>query len=119
MTTQLTRRQMLIGTACTFAIAMTLRPGDAALAQPRAALGLGEVRIRDLGPGVVQFPLMSSLVVGNTLYIGSRNLQPARVIGFDLTSRTVTSRTDLDSGYAVQAMVASPDGTALYIGTLR
>jgi hypothetical protein len=119
MTNQLTRRQMLIGTACTVAIAMTLRPGDAALAQPQAALAPGEVRIRDLGPGVVQFPLMSSLVVGNTLYIGSRNLQPARVIGFDLTSRTVTSRTDLDSGYAVQAMAASPDGTALYIGTLR
>jgi len=121
MTNHLTRRQMLIGTACTVGIALALRPGDAAWAQTHDSNGLGpgEVRIRDLGPGVVQFPLMSSLVIGNTLYIGSRNLQPARVIGFDLTTRTVTSRTDLDSGYAIQAMAASPDGTALYIGTLR
>ena len=119
MTNGLTRRQMLVGTACTVALAVTMRPGDAAWGQLDTGLGPGEVRIRDLGPGVVQFPLMSSLVVGNTLYIGSRNLQPARVIGFDLTTRRVTSRTDLSSGYAVQAMAVSPDGAALYIGTLR
>ncbi|WP_404429917.1 hypothetical protein LG299_10390 [Microbacterium lacus] len=119
MTNHLTRRQMLIGTACTVAIAIALPPGGAALAQSANTLALGDVRVRDLGPGVVQFPLMSSLVVGNTLYIGLRNLQPARVIGFDLTTRTVTSRTDLTSGYAIQAMAASPDGRALYIGTLR
>ena len=119
MTNQLTRRQMLIGGACTVALALSLRPEDAAQAQVSTAAALGEVRIRDLGPGVVAFPLMSSLVVGNTLYIGSRNLDPARVIGFDLTTRTVISRTDIGSGYAIQALAASPDGTALYIGTLR
>jgi len=119
----LTRRQMLIGTACTVAIGLALRPGGAAWADARMQSGdgpePGEVRIRDLGPGVVQFPLMSSLVVGDTLYIGSRNLTPARVIGFDLTTRRVVSRTDLSSGYAIQAMVASPDGATLYISTLR
>lgn len=119
MATRLTRRQLLIGTACTVAIGLTLQPGDMARALEAGEPGSGDVRIRDLGPGVVQFPLMSSLVVGGTLYIGSRNLTPARVIGFDLSTRRVVSRTDLSSGYAVQAMVASPDGKTLYISTLR
>jgi len=75
--------------------------------------------VLDLGPAVVQFSLMSGVRVGDVLHIGSRNLTPARVIGFDIPTRTVVSRIDLPSGYSIQALAADPDGNWLYIGMLR
>lgn len=76
--------------------------------------------VTDLGPGLVQFSLMSGLLVGDTVYIGSRNMQPAGVIGFHLPSRKVVSRTALDAGPepSVQALAADPTGRYLYIGVL-
>ncbi|WP_194922611.1 hypothetical protein [Catenulispora pinisilvae] len=75
--------------------------------------------ITDLGPGVVQFSLMSGLLVGDTVYIGSRNLAPARLIGFHVPTRTVVSSTDLGSGYSIQALAADATGRYLYAGVLR
>lgn len=74
----------------------------------------------DLGPGLVQFSLMSGLLVGDTVYIGSRNMQPAGVIGFHLPSHKVVSSTALDAGPepSVQALAADPTGRYLYIGVL-
>ncbi|WP_285241851.1 PQQ-binding-like beta-propeller repeat protein [Pseudarthrobacter sp. MEB009] len=75
--------------------------------------------ITDLGPAVVQFSLMSSLLVGDTVYIGSRNLNPARIVGFHLPTGTITARTDLGSGYSIQALAADATGRYLYAGVLR
>ncbi|ALE05731.1 hypothetical protein AL755_10050 [Arthrobacter sp. ERGS1:01] len=74
--------------------------------------------ITDLGAGAEQFSLMSGLRVGDTIYIGSRNLDPPRVIGFHLPTQKVVSRTNLSSGYTIQSLAADPTGRYLYAGTL-
>ncbi|MFH8733354.1 PQQ-binding-like beta-propeller repeat protein [Streptomyces sp. NPDC017964] len=76
--------------------------------------------VTDLGPGLVQFSLMSGLLVGDTVYIGSRNLNPPSVIGFHLPSRKVVSHTTFDAGPepSIQALAADPTGRYLYIGFL-
>lgn len=76
--------------------------------------------VTDLGPGLVQFSLMSGLLVGDTVYIGSRNLNSPSVIGFHLPSRKVVSRTTFDAGPepSIQALAADPTGRYLYIGFL-
>ncbi|WP_328864200.1 outer membrane protein assembly factor BamB family protein [Streptomyces sp. NBC_00304] len=76
--------------------------------------------VTDLGPGLVQFSLMSGLLVGDTVYVGSRNLAPSSVVGFHLPSRKVVSSTDLDAGPepSIQALAADPTGRYLYIGVL-
>ncbi|WP_026555165.1 PQQ-binding-like beta-propeller repeat protein [Arthrobacter sp. 35W] len=89
------------------------------LAGPASAAPKTGVIETDLGPGVVQFSLMSGLLVGDTVYIGSRNLNPPRVIGFHVPTRTITSRTDLGSGYSIQALAADATGRYLYAGVLR
>ncbi|MEU5957215.1 PQQ-binding-like beta-propeller repeat protein [Streptomyces sp. NPDC047525] len=75
-------------------------------------------RVTDLGPGIVQFALMSGIQVGDTVYIGSRNLTPTRVIGFHLPTRKVVSQTELGHGHSIQALAADKDGTYLYAGIL-
>ncbi|WP_314213407.1 twin-arginine translocation signal domain-containing protein [Pseudarthrobacter equi] len=112
------RRQLLqtggvAGLAGAFA---SMASGPANAAKPLSASG---PQIIDLGPAVVQFSLMSSLLVGDTVYIGSRNLNPVRIIGFHLPSGRVTSRTDLGSGYSIQALAADSTGRYLYAGVLR
>ncbi|WP_157376998.1 PQQ-binding-like beta-propeller repeat protein [Agromyces sp. Root1464] len=123
MSCDFSRRQMLVlggigGLALAFGAAAPGWAAPAAGGVVGQALAAG-ARIRDLGPGVVQFPLMSGLLVGDTMYIGSRNLSPARVVGFHLPTRTVTSRTDLPSGYSIQALAADPARNRLFIGMLR
>lgn len=76
----------------------------------------GEHLITDLGPAVVQFSLMSAKRVGNILYIGSRNLEPARIVALDLASGLVVGETALSNGDTVQGMAVSPDGRILYAG---
>lgn len=112
---ELNRRTLLaLGGACgVAALSGTLS------ATPAYADDARTVTVNDLGPAVTQFSLMSGVLVGNILYIGSRNLNPPRVIGFDMTSRTVVSRTDLGSGYSIQALAVDPTGRYLYIGALR
>lgn len=91
-----------------------------AAAGPAQAAGqLGCTTVTDLGPGVSKFALMSGLLVGDVLYIGSRNLDPARVIGYHLPTRKVVSRADLSSGYSIQALAADPEGRYLYVGVLQ
>ncbi|MFJ2742898.1 PQQ-binding-like beta-propeller repeat protein [Streptomyces sp. NPDC087440] len=75
-------------------------------------------RITDLGPAVEQFALMSGLLVGDTVYIGSRNLEPTGLIGFHLPTRKVVSRTRLGTGHSVQALAVDPTGRHLYAGVL-
>ena len=93
------RRQLLqAGGVGGLAAALAAMSPGAAQAAPKQQAAGGPV-ITDLGPAVVQFSLMSSLLVGDTVYIGSRNLNPVRIIGFHLPTQTITSRTDLGSGY--------------------
>ncbi|MFJ4226373.1 hypothetical protein ACIPYV_02265 [Paenarthrobacter nicotinovorans] len=118
MSFSLNRRQLLqtggvAGLAAAFA---SMSSGTANAARPLNASG---PQITDLGPAVVQFSLMSSLLVGDTVYIGSRNLNPVRIIGYHLPTGRVTSRTDLGSGYSIQALAADPGGRYLYAGVLR
>ncbi|MFI2566543.1 twin-arginine translocation signal domain-containing protein [Paenarthrobacter sp. NPDC018779] len=118
MSVSLNRRQLLqtggvAGLAAAFA---SMSSGPANAAKPLTASG---PQITDLGPAVVQFSLMSSLLVGDTVYIGSRNLNPVRIIGFHLPTGRVTSRTDLGSGYSIQALAADSSGRFLYAGVLR
>ncbi|MFD0077883.1 PQQ-binding-like beta-propeller repeat protein [Streptomyces sp. NPDC127166] len=75
-------------------------------------------RITDLGPGIEQFALMSALQVGDIVYIGSRNLEPTRVIAFHLPTRKVVSQTVLGTGHSIQALAADPTGRYLYAGIL-
>ena len=113
------RRQLLqTGGIGGLAVALSAMSSGAAHAAPQRQTA-GGPQITDLGPAVVQFSLMSSLLVGDTVYIGSRNLNPVRIIGFHLPTRTITSRTDLGSGYSIQALAADSTGRYLYAGVLR
>ncbi|AJE83481.1 MULTISPECIES: PQQ-binding-like beta-propeller repeat protein [Streptomyces] len=76
-------------------------------------------RITDLGPAVVQFSLMSAVLVGDTVYIGSRNVDPVRLIALHLPTRKVVAGTDLGNGHSVQALAADPTGRYLYAGVLQ
>ncbi|KQM80599.1 hypothetical protein [Agromyces sp. Leaf222] len=93
-------------------------------ADPAAAAALAAGRptgptITDLGPAVSQYGLMSALLVGDTVYIGSRNIEPTGVIGFHLPTRTVTVSTEVTTGYAIQSLAADASGRYLYIGILQ
>ncbi|MFJ9693959.1 hypothetical protein [Kitasatospora sp. NPDC101183] len=100
-----TRRRLLLGTGA--AAALT------ALGLPAAAAADGP-DVTGLGPGNADFPLMSATLIGGTLWIGSRNLAPARVVGYDLATGLVTATVDLPTGTFVQGSAAS--GGALYLG---
>lgn len=77
------------------------------------------VGIADLGPGnESMFCLMSGHQIGNVLYIGSRNLHPTMVLGYDLAKRKIISRYDLGGGKFVQALTSSRDGHTLYAGVV-
>jgi len=116
----MSRRNLLqIGGAIGLAAAaVPLAGANAATAPGHRNVGWTGPVITDLGPGAEQFSLMSGLVMGDTVYIGSRNLDPPRVIGFHLPTQKVVSRTDLSSGYTIQALAADPSGRYLYAGTL-
>ncbi|MFE7512172.1 hypothetical protein ACFU8I_13285 [Streptomyces sp. NPDC057540] len=86
-------------------------PAQATPAGPRTT-------VTDLGPAIEQFALMSGILVGDTVYIGSRNLTPTRLIAFHLPTRRVVARTDLGTGHSVQALAADADGRYLYAGVL-
>src|SRR5699024_2288817 len=71
-------------------------------------------------PAVSGFPLMSSCLVEDVLYVGSRNLRPARVAAIDLTTRRTVAVHDLPTGNFVKALrsaggPARADST-LYVG---
>ncbi|MFI8258696.1 outer membrane protein assembly factor BamB family protein [Streptomyces filamentosus] len=110
------RRHLLrLGGAAALALAATPLATSAAGASAGVAAGRG-VSITDLGPGVVGYSLMSGLLIGDTVYVGSRNLTPTRVVAFHLPTRKVTAATDLGPGKFVQGLAASPDGRHLYAG---
>ncbi len=119
MSTFAINRRQLLQTGGIGGLAVALSAMSSGAAQAARPLNTSAPLITDLGPAVVQFSLMSSLLVGDTVYIGSRNLNPVRVIGFHLPTGKVTYRTDLGSGYSIQALAADSTGRYLYAGVLR
>src|SRR3954452_1201646 len=81
---------------------------EAGLSRPAAAAA--RTTVTDLGPAVVQFALMSAIVVGDVVYIGTRNVQPCRVVAYHVPTRKVIGRADLTTGYSIQALAADPTG---------
>jgi hypothetical protein len=71
------------------------------------------VEVTDLGPGVEMFTMMSSVMVGDTVYMSTRNVEPMLVVGYHLPSRTVTRVTET-VGESTQALAADPGGRFLY-----
>ena len=108
-----TRRTLLqvggVGALAAVAAAVSADPAFAAL-RP-------SVTVNDLGPGAVQFGSKSAYQFGDTLYIGSRNLEPMYVIAYHVPSATVTGYTTIPNGRSTQAICADPTGRYLYIGT--
>lgn len=88
--------------------------------RPTTTTATPTTTVTDMGPGLVQFSLMSGLLVGNTYYVGSRNMNPSLVVGLDLATRKVVSHTYLDAGPepSIQALAADPTGRYLYIGVI-
>ena len=82
---QFSRRSVIqIGAASLAAAAVASNLSSA------SAAPLNEPQVTDLGPAVVQFSLMSATLVGETLYIGSRNLDPVKIIGLHVPTGRVT-----------------------------
>lgn len=118
---RLTRRTLLTagGAAGLLAVASLATPGAAfGFASHPQRPGSGPT-ITDLGPAMVQYSLMSGVLLDGVYYVGSRNLEPAGVVGVDLTSGKVVRQTTLGTGYAVQALAADPARGRLYIGVLQ
>ena len=80
--------------------------GGAMAAEVQAAAGL---QLTDLGPGIEIFTMMSSVMVGDTVYLATRNIEPMKVVGFHLPTRKVTSVTEV-FGETTQALAADPTG---------
>ena len=119
-TTNISRRLVLqAGGAASLAAVLGLAAGQPASAATQDKPGGKATEILDLGPAVVQFSLMSGLLVGDTLYIGSRNLDPVRIIAFHVPSGKVTGQTELSNGHSIQTLAADASGRYLYAGVLQ
>ncbi|MFE7592119.1 hypothetical protein ACFU6K_22195 [Kitasatospora sp. NPDC057512] len=104
------RRQLLLGTGAVAALSVLGPPAAAAPAAP----GAHGPEVTGLGPGNSDFPLMSATLIDDTLWIGSRNLAPARVIGYHLPTGRVTATVELPTGNFVQGSAAH--GGVLHLG---
>lgn len=103
----LTRRQLL----CAGLVAGTALP---LLGAVPASAGTGpQVAVTGLGPGVQTFTMMSSVMVGDTVYMSTRNVEPMKVVAYHAPSRAVTGVTDV-YGESTQALAADPTGRYLY-----
>lgn len=119
-TSNISRRLVLqAGGAASLAAILGLAAGQKASAGAQGGPDPKATQILDLGPAVVQFSLMSGLLVGDTLYIGSRNLDPVRIIAFHVPSGKVTGQTELSNGHSIQTLAADASGRYLYAGVLQ
>lgn len=93
--------------------------GATAVSTGARPTGRKPTRITEIGPGVVQYSLMSALTLDGVCYIGSRNLEPTGLIGLDLATKTVTRTTTLQTGHSVQALAVDPVRKVVYAGILQ
>ena len=116
----ISRRLVLqAGGVASLVAAFGMAAGHPASAATSLASKPRATEVLDLGPGVVQFSLMSGLLVGDTLYIGSRNLNPVRIVAFHVPTGKVTGVTELENGYSIQTLAADASGRYLYAGVLQ
>lgn len=106
----LKRRQLLqLGTIGGLGLVLAGQ-GGALAAEGQSSTGL---QITDLGSGIDNFTMMASALVGDTLYLATRNIEPMKVVGFHLPTHTVTSVTAV-FGETTQALAADPTGRYIY-----
>lgn len=74
-----------------------------------------DVELEELGPGVFTHAIMSGLLVGETMYLGSRYLDPTRVAALHVPSGEVTSMFTLGNGLYVEGLAFDGDH-GLYAG---
>ncbi len=116
----ISRRSVLqVGGAASLAAAFGLAAGQPASASTLLGSKPQATEILDLGPAVVQFSLMSGLLVGDVLYIGSRNLDPVRIIAFHVPTGKVIGQTEISNGHSIQTLAADASGRYLYAGVLQ
>ena len=118
----LSRRTLLqAGGTVGLAAALGLAGSGAAqaVAMPAGRHGGKTTEILDLGPAVVQFGLMSSILVGDVVYIGSRNVEPVRVVAYHVPTGKVVGQTELATGHSIQTLAADASGRYLYAGILQ
>ncbi|WP_454811893.1 outer membrane protein assembly factor BamB family protein [Paenarthrobacter nitroguajacolicus] len=116
----ISRRSVLqVGGAASLAAAIGLAASQPASASTLLGSKPQATEILDLGPAVVQFSLMSGLLVGDVLYIGSRNLEPVRIIAFHVPTGKVIGQTELTNGHSIQTLAADASGRYLYAGVLQ
>ncbi|GAA1708472.1 hypothetical protein GCM10009809_00900 [Isoptericola hypogeus] len=113
LSSPLSRRALLqLGAAGGLALAGTA-------AAPSASAGQGllaaapSVRVTDLGPAVSTFTHAAATLVGDTVYIASRNIDPLRIVGYHLPTGKVTSVTE-GPGISTQLLVPDAEGRYLY-----
>lgn len=81
-----------------------------------AAFGPGAaptVTVTDLGPAVTTFTHAAATLVGDTVYVASRNIDPFRIVGFHIPTGKVTSVTH-GPGISTQLLVPDAEGRYLY-----
>ncbi len=83
----------------------------AACAAPRP---LGEVTVRSLGTAVSGFPVNAAARAGDRVHVVSMDLEPPRVVTYDLASDRVVGSVDLPVGRRAWAITESAG--AVYVG---
>lgn len=81
--------------------------------------GRDATTITEIGPGILQYSLMSGVVLDGISYIGSRNLEPTGVIALDIATGRVIASTTLATGHSIQALAVDPVRGLLYAGILQ
>ena len=62
---------------------------------------------------------MSSILVGDMVYIGSRNVEPVRIVAFHVPTGKIVGQTELATGHSIQTLTADSAGRYLYAGILQ
>ncbi|MBC6493614.1 PQQ-binding-like beta-propeller repeat protein [Microbacterium sp. 4-7] len=118
---KLTRRTVLLaGAGGLLAAAAGVGSAQSAQASPTLfPTGRAGTTITEIGPGIMQYSLMSGVLLDGICYIGSRNLEPTGILAFDVASAAVTHSTTLATGHSIQALTVDPARKLLYAGILQ
>ncbi|SEE50212.1 PQQ-binding-like beta-propeller repeat protein [Jiangella alba] len=73
-----------------------------------------EIEVTELGPGVSPFSLASGVVVGDTMYVGTRTNIPIRVVGLHLPTGEIRSVSPIGGRLTTQALVGDKEGRYVY-----
>lgn len=114
------RTVLLAGVGGVLAAAAGVVSPPSAHASPSiVGTGRAATTITEIGPGIMQYSLMSGVVMDGISYIGSRNLEPTGVIALDIATGSVVASTTLATGHSIQALAVDPVRKLLYVGILQ